>query len=151
MPFSARRCALVPIPVHPPDLSRPLRGPYESPRPMRDVRALGGGNPYGGVRPRSKPAVETKFPSALNRTFNEITVLSLKPGPNHRHDTGKSENVAAGKSNAVLLFSRCWKNTERHFLQSTEYWYCHRCDKSPLRYRSVSVRIQSHLLCLKSV
>ena len=45
---SARRCALVPIPIHHPDLSRPLRGPYESPRPMRDVRALGGGNPHGG-------------------------------------------------------------------------------------------------------
>jgi len=52
LPFSARRCALVPIPIHHPDLSRPLSGPYESPRPMRDVRALGGGNPHGGCRPR---------------------------------------------------------------------------------------------------
>ena len=39
LPFSARRCALVPIPVHPPDLSRPLRGPYESPRPNPRVQA----------------------------------------------------------------------------------------------------------------
>ena len=52
LPFSARRCALVPIPIHHPDLSRPLRGSYESRRPMRGVRALGGANPYGGVRPR---------------------------------------------------------------------------------------------------
>ena len=29
----------VPIPVHPPDLSRPLRGPYESPRPNPRVQA----------------------------------------------------------------------------------------------------------------
>jgi hypothetical protein len=54
LPFSARRCALVPIPVHPPDLSRPLRGPYESPRPNPRVQANDGANPYGGAAPCSR-------------------------------------------------------------------------------------------------
>ena len=64
LPFSARRCALVPIPVHPPDLSRPLRGPYESSRPNPRVQANDGANPYGGVRPR-----------ALARVFPKLTKL----------------------------------------------------------------------------
>ena len=53
-----RRCALVPIPVHAPDLSRPLRGPYESPRPNPRVQANDGANPYGGVRPLTVPHIQ---------------------------------------------------------------------------------------------
>ena len=70
LPFSARRCALVPIPVHPHDLSRPLRGPYESRRPMRGVRALGGANPYGGVRPRPHAHIHARSPPGTAGVFN---------------------------------------------------------------------------------
>ena len=65
LPFSARRCALVPIPVHPPDLSRPLRGPYESPRPNPRVQANDGANPYGGCRPLRV----TTVPRTTNQLF----------------------------------------------------------------------------------
>ena len=75
MPFSARRCALVPIPVHPPDLSRPLRGPYESPGPMRDVRALGGANPHGGCRPRRSSCLDRKSSIFLARSRKQIPTL----------------------------------------------------------------------------
>ena len=39
-----------PDPRTPPDLSRPLRGPYEPPRPNPRVQANDGANPYGGWR-----------------------------------------------------------------------------------------------------
>ena len=70
LPFSARRCALVPIPVHPPDLSRPLRGPYESPRPNPRVQANDGANPYGGCRPRRLPDTLPNTPSPRAGTDN---------------------------------------------------------------------------------
>ena len=47
-----------PDPRTPPDLSRPLRGPYESPRPNPRVQANDGANPYGGVRPLAVPHIQ---------------------------------------------------------------------------------------------
>ena len=49
----SRVFAVFSTPLRPPDLSRPLRGPYESPRPNPRVQANDGANPYGGCRPRA--------------------------------------------------------------------------------------------------
>jgi len=40
--------------VRPPELKRPLRGPYELPGSMRGVQAPDGGNPLLGVTPLPK-------------------------------------------------------------------------------------------------
>ena len=57
LPFSAP-LRPSPDPRTPPDLSRPLRGPYESPRHNPRVQANDGANPYGGVRPLAVPHIQ---------------------------------------------------------------------------------------------